>query len=625
MIISPGSKLVPTKSGKKRSPSNDNASVFDYIRMLKHERRILLLKALFEEKKPITFMDLLRKCKLPKDASPDASYHLTELKDKGIVVQQETKYFLSSFGEALLEKFFELEDVFSEHTAGILIRTSRYSMEPFSEEKIAAALIREAKMPAEKAVEIARETRIRLQRAKVQYLTTPLIREYINAILVEKHMEDYRHKLTRLGVPGQDIEDALRSSGVLGLQQLRTSISRETLEQFVLLRVLPKELADATLQRLIGVSRLALFPFLPEEIVVHWEDCKEEDPLSWHDLLLIVLRILSNQINHFGKLLTISGIPMPTRGEDLNVRKIEGPASFIERVLKLEDKQIRIILQADRMPDILKDKDNLDMLGKNIEIFCHHENFSDRSVPGINFPTFHGAIAGIVPCFESFYCNLLLLLKTGDEEGDLAPNIDRLSSIIASIISVKEESMLAYGYPLPDFIDGVVRIRPIGLPELVRLHRGFEIDQTDDSERYARQILDQLQARVSKDVGEKYKVQLGQPWMSQHLLPFTEAAVNELRDMKDILKSRKTTPICSPGFTRLNGNWPAQKWATLAARLIGGLPGEFYLNLGENTASNDPEIATPLNFTLAEGQFILVTHQNCMKVGSLDIPVGNLF
>ncbi len=570
-------------------------------------------------------MDLLRKCRLPKDASPDASYHLTEMKDKGIVVQQDTKYFLSSFGEDLLDKFFELEDVFAQHTAGILIRTSRYSMEPFSEEKIAAALIREAKMPAEKAVEIARETRIRLQRAKVQYLTTPLIREYINAILVEKHMEDYRHRLTRLGVPGQDIEDALRSTGVLGLQSLLASISRETLEQYVLLRVLPKELADATLQRLIGVSRLALFPFLPEEIVVHWEDCREENPSSWFDLLLIILRILSSQINHFGKLMTISAVPMPTRGEDFDARQLEGPANAIERVLKLEDKQIRIILQADHLPDILKDKKNQNILGKNVELFCHRANFSDRDLPGLNFPTFHGAIAGLVPCFESFYCNMLLVLKIGDKEENLDPNIDRLSTIISSIISVKEESMLAHGYPISDNAINLVRIRPIGLPELVRLHRGFEIDQTEDSERYAREILDKLQARVSKDLGEKYKVQLGQPWMSPHLLPFTEAAVNDLRNVKDVLNSDTTTPICSPGFTRLNGNWPAPKWVTLVSRFLDRLPGEFYLNLGGNTSGGESEIATPLNFALEKGQFMLLTHQNSMKIGPLDIPIGKLF
>ncbi len=616
---------MPTKREKKRASSNETASVFDYIGMLKHERRILLLKALFEEKKPIAFMDLLRKCKLPRDASPDASYHLTELKDKGIVVQQDTKYFLSSFGEALLEKFFELEDVFSEYTAGILVRTSRYSMEPFSEERIAAALMREAKMPSDKAAEIARDTRIRLQRAKVQYLTTPLIREYINAILVEKHMEEYRHRLTRLGVPGQDIEDALRSGGLLGLPQLLASVSRETLEQFVLLRVLPKELADATLQRLIGVSRLALFPFLPEEIVIPWADYGGEDPASLEDLVHILLRIISTQIHRFGKLLTISGVPVPLHVEESNMKKMEGPACAIEHFLKLEDKQVRIIFATETLPEFLQNQNVTKSLGKNVEFFSHRESSSQVDLSILHDPTFYGSLEHVVPCFESFYCNLLIFPRTGNNVADLAPAMERVGEIIAGILSVKEESMLAYGYPSSNNNARLIRIRPVGLPEIVRLLRGFDIDQTGDSEGYARDVLQELQARVSKKLGGQYQVQLGQSWLSSHLLPFTEAAVNEVNDLKDILYRSESTPLCSPGFTRLDGRWPASKCIALASRVLNQLPGEFYLNLGLDGTSHDPKIETSFIFHLEKGQSILLTRQNRMKIGPLEVPGGNFF
>ncbi len=593
--------------------------------MLKHERRILLLKALFEEKKPIAFMDLLRKCKLPRDASPDASYHLTELKDKGIVVQQDTKYFLSSFGEALLEKFFELEDVFSEHTAGIFVRTSRYSMEPFSEEKIAASLMREAKMPTEKAAEIARETRIRLQRAKAQYLTTPLIREYINAILIEKHMEEYRHKLTRLGVPGQDIEDALRSGGVFGLQQLLTSISRETLEQFVLLRILPQELADAVLQRLIGVSRLGLFPLLPEENVFRWADCGEEKPASLQDLLVIILRIISDQLPRFGRLLTIPGVPLPGGTQETNVKRIEDLASTIGHLLKLEDKQVRIIFECETLPEILKNQFQTNSSSNPVEIFCHYGNLSQETLPILRDPTFIGSLENVVPCFESFYCNLLLLLRAGDKASDLTPNLDRLSDLIANILSIKEESVLAYGYPLPENMYNLIRIRPIGLPELVRLHRGFEIDQTEDSEQYARDILLEMQARVSKKLGGKYQIQVGQSWCSPQLLPFTEAVVNELSGVKDILYLGNHTSTCSPGFTRLNEKWSIAKCTAAAMHFLDRIPGEFYLNLREGPALSDVKNEAPIMIEVGKGQTILLTHQNYIKVGSLEVPIYNLF
>ncbi|OLS13373.1 MAG: regulatory protein ArsR [Promethearchaeota archaeon CR_4] len=616
---------MPTKSDEKRELSKKSATVFDYIQMLRHERRIVLLKALLEERKPIAFMDLLRKCKLPKESSPDASYHLTELKEKGIVIQQDTKYFLSSFGENLLEKFFELEDVFSEHASGILIRTSRYSMEPFSEEKIASSLINEAKMPAENAVEVARETRIRLQRAKVQYLTTPLIREYINAILIEKHMEEYRHKLTRLGVPGYDIEEFLQKNGSLGLPGLQTSISRETLEQFVLLRTLPKHLADAVLQRVIGLSSLALFPFLPEELVIHWEECIEKEPVSFQDILLSILNIISTHLHKFGKNLTILGVPPPSSITTSDLHKIGVLTNAIEHIMKTEDKRIRIIFAAEMLPEILNDQELMKYYSKNIEFFCHQGDFSFKDLTIPKSPTFYGNFEDITPCFESFYCNLLLLNGEGDNVIDLTPSIDHLSDIVAGIISVKEESMLANGHFPLDEKNYIINLRPVGLAEFVRFHRGFEIDQTEDSEQYALEILQIFLNQISKKLGGKYNVQLGQPWISPHLVPFIETAVNECKDLKDIQYFGSSMVACSPGFIRPNGKLTVAKCAASATRLLGQIPGVFHINLSENPSIKETQVENTFKIAVGKERSILLDRQNCMKIGEFEIPIGNFF
>ena len=598
--------------------------MFDYIKILRHERRILLLKALLEEKKPIAFMDLLRKCKLPKDTSPDASYHLTELKEKGIVIQQDTKYFLSSFGENLLEKFFELEDVFSEYASSILIRTSRYSMEPFSEEKIASSLMKEANMPPEKAVDVARETRIRLQRAKVQYLTAPLIREYINAILIEKHMEEYRHKLTRLGVPGYDIEEYLQKSGSLGLPWLQAIISRETLEQFVLLRILPKHLADAVLQRLIGLSSLASFPFLPEEFVVRWDESTEEEPTSFREVLLSLLNIISTHINKFGRFLTISGVPLPISMTTANPHNNEGLINAIKHILKTEDKRIRVIFEAESLPEFLNDQEHTNYYGKEIEFFCHQGDFSFKDLAVPKSPTFYGNLDSITPCFESFYCNLLLLNGKGDNIVDLAPSIDRLGDIVAGIVSVKEQSMRAYTHsPLEENVYKI-NLRPVGLAEFVRFRRGFEIDQTADSEEYALEILQVLLDHISKKLGREYQIQLGQPWFSPHLVPFIETAVNEQKDLKNIQYFGSSMLAC-PGFIRPNGNLTIAKCTTSAARFLGQIPGIFHINLSENPTAKETLIDNTFKLEVGKERSILLDRHNCMKIGQFEIPIGNFF
>jgi hypothetical protein len=56
------------------------------------------------------------------------------------------------------------------------------------------------------AKEIAEEAKKRLKTLRKPFLTAPLIREVINAILIEKNLSDYRHKLTRLGIPPYDIK-----------------------------------------------------------------------------------------------------------------------------------------------------------------------------------------------------------------------------------------------------------------------------------------------------------------------------------------------------------------------------------------------------------------------------------
>jgi len=55
------------------------------------------------------------------------------------------------------------------------------------------------------ARKITREVEERLAKTNIEYLTAPLMREYINAILLENGLEEVRHKLTRLGTPPYEV------------------------------------------------------------------------------------------------------------------------------------------------------------------------------------------------------------------------------------------------------------------------------------------------------------------------------------------------------------------------------------------------------------------------------------
>jgi len=55
------------------------------------------------------------------------------------------------------------------------------------------------------AKQIAQEVEERLSKTNIEYFTAPLMREYINAVLLENGLEKIRHKLTRLGTPPYEV------------------------------------------------------------------------------------------------------------------------------------------------------------------------------------------------------------------------------------------------------------------------------------------------------------------------------------------------------------------------------------------------------------------------------------
>src|SRR5437879_12340906 len=87
------------------------------------------------------------------------------------------------------------------------------TIEEFDRTRIARSLVGEARMPQTLADEVAAEAEERLLKFVIVYLSAPLIRELVNIILIERKLEEYRHKLTRLGLPVNDVTLLLREAG----------------------------------------------------------------------------------------------------------------------------------------------------------------------------------------------------------------------------------------------------------------------------------------------------------------------------------------------------------------------------------------------------------------------------
>ncbi len=187
-------------------------------------------------------------------------YHLKSLQQADLISfdKQTKKYTITELGTLLVDFARDVEEYVAVKKGKLFVRTSRLAIEEFNRIKISRSLMTEAGIPYELAEEIAAEAEERLIKLKTNYLTAPLIREFVNAILVERKLEEYRHKLTRLGMPVYDVTQLIgtASQQALDSDTVRKAAGSAVMEEYVLLNCLPREIADAHMSGGIHIENL---------------------------------------------------------------------------------------------------------------------------------------------------------------------------------------------------------------------------------------------------------------------------------------------------------------------------------------------------------------------------------
>ncbi|MHA1249939.1 MAG: anaerobic ribonucleoside-triphosphate reductase, partial [Candidatus Helarchaeota archaeon] len=221
------------------------------LNAISNEVRVEILK-LLSRKNPLSFTEIMEERGLkPSQDAGRFGYHLRELRKARLIKGgPDIGYQLTSIGEKVVEFLWTLIDLKSDETY-IPVRTSGYAIEHFDKNKIVRSLMREASVPENLALEIAAETEERLMKANIKYLTAPLIREAVNFILIEKGYENYRHLLTRLGLPPYDITEMLSRIKDLGEnfnpEMMHKNAGDAVMEQYLLLNILDHNIADGYL------------------------------------------------------------------------------------------------------------------------------------------------------------------------------------------------------------------------------------------------------------------------------------------------------------------------------------------------------------------------------------------
>jgi len=264
--------------------------------------RLHVLKLLVS-KGPLPYTEIMYEVKL--DPVRDAGkfvYHLKTLRKAGLVsIEKGTKkYSITELGKILVEFSRDLEEFIAVKKGRMFVRTSRMTIDEFDRSRIARSLVAEAGMPQTLADEVAAEAEDRLLKFGITYLSAPLVRELVNTILIERKLEEYRHKLTRLGLPVNDVTLLLREAGEkhLDASSVQKSAGEKVTEEYVLLNSLPRATVDAHLSGQIHLEDASSWILKPSilfhdaPLFFHKGTPATSAPSTLEDTLESILRIL---------------------------------------------------------------------------------------------------------------------------------------------------------------------------------------------------------------------------------------------------------------------------------------------------------------------------------------------
>ena len=278
--------------------------------------RLQILNLLLD-KSALSYTELMNSLKMnPSRDAGRFAYHLKFLLKAELVEAdvEAKKYYLTDLGKMVLDVADRIEKkAFT--PKGMIVRTSHFTLEEFDVNKIANSLIKEAKVPSELAQKAAKEAEKRLLKSKTKYLTASLIREVVNGILVEKGFEDYRHKLTRVGMPIHEVTALVEAKdNNQDSTAILTKAGQAVLGEYTLLNIFPRDIADAHLSGAIHMGDLGTWILKPNEAVhdlryflqngLNLDNQKTisiEPPQTFHSALTIAFNILlhaSKEVNH---------------------------------------------------------------------------------------------------------------------------------------------------------------------------------------------------------------------------------------------------------------------------------------------------------------------------------------
>jgi len=278
------------KGGVLESASKRVRMIFS---VMASPNRIDILRIL-NTKGPLTYSELkaLAGFKSKKESGKFA-YHLRKLLRQLLVAlnKAERRYTITNLGKLVLSLARQIEERSIIEGGKMYVRTSKHTIEEFNSHKIIQSLVREANLPVEQAHKITEEVENKIYKFQTAYLTSSLIRETVNSVLIEHGHEEYRNKLARLGLPSSDIVEMFSSeeAGRNGIDGVMSRVAGSVFSEYLVFNTLPKDIADMHLAGEINISNSGVWGMLPDTIFLDVSEL--EEGLDLKGRLLSVARL----------------------------------------------------------------------------------------------------------------------------------------------------------------------------------------------------------------------------------------------------------------------------------------------------------------------------------------------
>jgi len=133
----------------------------------------------------------------------------------------------------------------------LFVRTSGEAMDSWDRSKIVDALLRETFIDEGTAEEISLEVEHDIRRSEIKVITAPLVREMVNAKLLERGLEGERRLHTRLGVPLYDVDQLItrpnkeNANVPHGPEATNLTLAENIKKEYALLSVFSQDVGDA--------------------------------------------------------------------------------------------------------------------------------------------------------------------------------------------------------------------------------------------------------------------------------------------------------------------------------------------------------------------------------------------